>query len=397
MKKKIVAIVMCAALCCTVFLGADVAAEASEADAADVTLDGTWPEETIKIGVEVYDTTDLSVIAYEDYFDYLSEYYNLEFMFSESISSAEDELNFVDSCAAAGCQAYFGGYNCSMAECVNAVLNYGMYYWGAERSLDEQFADNPLYLGGFFPKVTDEALSDKNGDYLIGYEMAYQLAELGTKHVVYCNGGASIGIQMFVDRQTGFFDGIAKAQEDGYDIEFDQDADIIEGWPGTDDYAAAQSKALSMDYDAVAVSSSGVDVWVQPIFSAGKAGEIKLAGVGAVDESLKDIADDGTLCLLIYECEEVVFGNAIPMFINAINGHSDIVRLSDTEVEPIVVSRWYITDGEEYDSIYDLHSSGDYYITAEDMAQLFPEFNPDITYEGFMDYYDSFTLENCVD
>ena len=50
-----------------------------EGSTGEIPLDGTWPAETIKIGVEVYDTTEQSCIAYQEYFDYLSEYYKLEF------------------------------------------------------------------------------------------------------------------------------------------------------------------------------------------------------------------------------------------------------------------------------------------------------------------------------
>ncbi len=418
MKKKLVSIILCAALGSAMLAGCGSSgssddssasqgstAEADSTEAADtdeeaasaVALDGNWPEETIKIGVEVYDTTDQSVIAYEEYFNYLSEYYNIDFMFSETISSAEDELDFVDSCAAAGCVGYIGGYNASMEECVKAVTTYGMYYWGCERSLDEVFADNEYYLGGYETAVDDESLSDKNGDYLTGYEMAYILAEQGTQHVVFCNGGAGYGVQMFVDRQTGFFDGIAAAQADGYEIQFDEEEDVIEGWPGTDDYTAAQSKALSMDYDAVAVSHSGADVWLQPIADAGKSETVKLAGAGAVTDSFLDAAGSGELALLIYECEEVIFGNAVAMIINAVTGHSDVIRLSSDEVESITVSRWYITSEEEYTAIYEKHEAGEYFITAEDMAQLFPEFNSDIDYDSFRDYYAGFTLDSILE
>ncbi len=413
MKKKIVSILLCAALGSALLVGcgsssssstststttsADAEAASDDADSATtIALDGSWPEETVKIGVEVYDTTDLTVIAYMEYFSYLEEYYNVEFMFSESISSAEDELAFVDSCASAGCVGYIGGYCVSMEECVNTVLAYGMYYWGCERSLDEIFADNELYLGGFETAVDNADLEGQNGDYMVGYELAYILAEQGAEHILYCSGGASWGIQMFVDRQVGFIAGIEAAQADGYNVQFDASEDILEGWPGTDDYTAGQSKALSLDYDAIAVSSSGIDVWIQPIAEAGKSDTVKIAGVGGVTDSLLEVAQTGELALLIYECEEIVFGNAVVMMLNAATGNEDIARLSSDEVEAITVSRWYITTAEEYTAIYEKHDAGEYFISAEDMAQLFPVYNEDASYEGLFDFYASFTLDAVV-
>ena len=54
-----------------------------------------------------------------------------------------------------------------------------------------------------------------------------------------------MGIQMFIDRLEGFKDGIAAAQANGSDIQWDEKQDSIAGWPGTDDFAAAQSNAIS--------------------------------------------------------------------------------------------------------------------------------------------------------
>ena len=123
---------------------------------------------------------------YMDYFKDLEDYYNVEFMFSESISNAEDELAFAESCASAGCVGYIGGYNCSGETIVDKVTENKMYYWGCERGLDEKYADNEYYLGGFQPVGSDENVdATKGGDYLLGYSMAENLADQGAKHVVY--------------------------------------------------------------------------------------------------------------------------------------------------------------------------------------------------------------------
>lgn len=126
MKRKLVSLFMVGAMAAGLLAGCGSASDNNgaansaaneatdaKADASDTKLDGSWPAETVKIGVEVYDTTDTTVIAYMDYFKDLEDYYNVEFMFSESISNAEDELAFAESCASAGCVGYIGGYNCS--------------------------------------------------------------------------------------------------------------------------------------------------------------------------------------------------------------------------------------------------------------------------------------------
>ena len=39
---------------------------------------------------------------------------------------------------------------------------------------------------------------------------------------------------------------------------------------------------------------------------------------------------------------------------------------------------------------------GEYYVTAEDIAQFLPEFNPDTTRDEFINFYRSKTLENAL-
>ena len=51
-------------------------------------LDGTWPKETVKIAVETYDVTDQQFINIQTYYNYLKNYFNIDFVYSESIASA---------------------------------------------------------------------------------------------------------------------------------------------------------------------------------------------------------------------------------------------------------------------------------------------------------------------
>lgn len=384
--KKLICFMTAAVMAVMLFAGV--------AGAAEIPLDGSWPEETIKIGVEVFDTTDETTLGTLAYFDYLTNYYNVEFICSESIGSAEDELAFISSCAAAGCKAFISVYNVSRETEVKQVTDMGMYYWSVDRDMDEQFADNEYFLGGFLP-VVDGLDVEGTGDFLLGYELAYTLAAGGSKHIAFCNGGADFGIQMFIERQDGFFAGIEAARADGYDVAFDPAADVVSGFPGTDDFAARQTQVIAGDYDAVAASFSGVAVWLQPIIDSGKIGQIKLAGVDAVNETMVDISAGGFIGALVYECQELCFGNAIPMILNAVNGHMDLLK-GEEGYCAVPVNRWTFKTAEDIAAVYNKHEAGEYYVTAEDIAQFLPEFNPDTTRDEFINFYRSKTLENAL-
>ena len=121
--KKLVAIILAAVMA----IGMATVAFAEEAPA----LDGSWPEETIKIAVEWYDTTDEQTLAIEDYFSYLEEHFNIEFMYSESIADAEAELAFIDAAAGAGCKGLFGFYNITETEAIKQCAAHDMFFVGA--------------------------------------------------------------------------------------------------------------------------------------------------------------------------------------------------------------------------------------------------------------------------
>lgn len=396
MKKKLLCILMICVLALTVLAGCGSgSSESSGTSSESAELDGTWPEETIKIGVPVQDTTDDSVLRMMEYCEYLAQYYNLEFVFSESLSSSEDEFNFIDSCAAAGCDAIFGYYNISGTEIVKECINYGMYYWCSDAELTETYADEEYFIAGYTFVVDESMDSSVSGDYLGGYELGYNIAFEAT-HVIYCNGGASQGIQMFMDRQEGFIDGIAAAIEDGAEVEFDEDSDILEGWPGTDDYTAAQSRFLTDSTVDAVVSSFGTSTWLQPLEDAGR-DDIKLAAIESTLTLSYDAVNEGTITLIVYDCSEVVFGNAIPMIINAVTGNGYLNKDEDGNNTAIEVNRWVINDVDTFNAIYEYEEAGNYFITATDLMQCFPEFNEDVTQESINEFYSSYTVQKAVE
>lgn len=403
MKKKVLAMVLCSALGVSMLAGcgsdgaASAGSAASTAESADngeaeavASMDlSSFPEESIKIGVEAFDTTDEQFMALQEYLDYLADNLNIEFMYSESIENAEGEMDFIDSCASAGCKAIFAYYNVS-PEAIQRTIDQGMYYWGTEQYA-EDYADNEMYLGCY--TFTEEGKSE-NGDYLGGYQLGYSLGEQGVQHVFYCNGGASFGVQMFIDRQAGFEAGVAAAQADGYEIQYDPSSDVIEGWPGTDDFTASVGAKLAGDYDGAAVSFNAATLF-QPINDAGKADSIKIAAIGGVNDTYYDAFNSGLVSTIVYDCEEVVFGNGIVEIINAVTGHMDTARDGDNPGK-VLVYRWTLTDPEEFNAIYEKHDNGEYYISAADLANLCSEANPDITFDEINSYYQSFTLDKAL-
>lgn len=410
MKKRILAIALCGAMGAALLAGcgsgssdsgtdtddtsaaAETTDDTADAEESSYDLDGSFPEEGVTIGVEVYDTTDEQFLALQEYLDYLEENFNISFMYSESIENSEGELDFISSCASAGCDAIMGYYNVSGAEAIQQTIDQGMYYWGTEQYYDD-FADEELYVGTY-TFIEDES-SEENGDYLGGYQMAYSLAEQGVTHVFYCNGGVSFGVQMFIDRQNGFVAGIEAAQADGYEITFNQDEDIVEGWPGTDDFTSAVGKMLAGDYDGVAVSFNAASLF-QPIADAGKSDSISVATIGETNDTYYDAVNSGLVTCIVYDCEEVVFANAVVQIVNAVTGYSDVTRTDDGKAGKILTQRWTVTDADTFNAIYEYHDEGNFFVTAEDMANMFAGMNESITFDEIYEYYSSIDADTAI-
>lgn len=406
MKKSNIALIMCIIMLTAILAGCGsgsdtetsagtetstgTESQTNDKEASAIELDGSWPAAEIIIGVECFDTTDEQFLQLQEYYEYLAESYNISFMYSESIASAEAELDFISSCASAGAKAIIGFYNVTEEEAAQQAIDQGMCYWGTEYY--SELADEDLYLGSYEFVGGD---SDKNGEYLAGYELGYGLAMADVTHILYCNGGASFGVQMFIDRQEGFNDGVAAAQNEGADVAYDPEKDVLEGWPGTDEFTAAQSAALSSDYDGVATSFN-VATWFQPIADAGKSENIKLAAIGEVEDTYYESINSGQLVTLVYDCEEVVFGHIIASIMNAVNGDLELTKNEAGSAGNISVNRWVIKSADDYNAIYEYHEAGNYFISAAQLTECFPEFNEAAAQDSINDLYKQYTLDYAL-
>lgn len=358
------------------------AAEESSGAAGQFALDGTWPAETVKIGVVAFDVTDEQFLQLQMYYEDLTNNFNMEFMYSESIASAEDELKFIENCAAAGCDAVIGYYNVTETEAAQLCQEKGIYYWtpGQMAELDEKIADYPYYLG-----------SPANGDadYENGYALAKALIDQGATKIVYASGGDEMGVDMFIKRFNGFQAAVDEA--DGVEI-----VHKVPGWPGTDSFTAEQTAVLDMDFDALASSFSAA-VWFQPLASAGKLdGSLKIATMGNVSDVYLDAMNEGTVSVIIYECEEVSFGSAIPMILNAVTDHMDLNRTEDGQATNFSIPRWVIDSADTYNTIYEKHEANEWFVTAEDIANCLGDYNPDASYNTLSDTYSTLDVDAAM-
>ena len=355
-------------------------APAAEAAASLLTTDGRYPLETIKICVETFDPTDTQYMSVQDYFKFLSEkVFNVEFIYSEKIDSAEQELQFVENCGAAGAKGYIAYYNVSKAAVVAKAAELGIYYWGQaeEKDIYDAYSTNPYYLG---------SVINGTGDFDGMYAVTKAILDQGKTKFIYANGGADFGITMFINRKAGFQAAIDEAIAGGAAITVSE----VPGFPN-EAWFAAQGAALAGDVDAV-VGGFGADVWVQPIAASGKTAAITVGSFGAVNDFYKQTFSDGSVSAIAAEPSER-FGIAVAQIVNAVDGNADALKENGlaTNLNDVL---WIITSPADFTTLYDFeHGDGRAQLSAK-LVDLVKNLNPDASVTTLQDFVKSYSLDS---
>ena len=343
-----------------------------------------YPAETIKIGVPLYDTTDSSAIAGKAYFDYLEEYLNIEFIYSEAIASPEQQIAFVENCYVAGCHAIMGTYDVIGHTMIDTCAEYGMYYLMGpsdvslmQGDLYEQYKDNEYWLGGY---------TQGNLNYQAGYACAEYLMAQGVKKCCYASGGALFGVEMFVRGQQGFNQAFADA---GYDIEIVE----LPGFPN-DEWFAQQAGILA-DPTIEAVSGLATpNFWAQPLANAGRDDILLVSGSGAFDQTNMKAMEDGVLDFTNFGNVEEQ-GMCIVMLINALNGDLDMVKPNGV-VELIDANLWVYDNYEDAKAVYDVTTGTEHLIDINDICTMIKDLNPDATFDTMLEIYGETDLNTIL-
>lgn len=322
------------------------------------------PTRTVKIGIEIYDPTDQEFLVLKDYCDnYLSKELNVEFVYSEAIADADGEIAFIDNCAASGCDGVIGYYNVTGPQAAWEAVDNDMYYVDCTAGVWDELNGEEKYLGSI--------TYGDNGDFSAGQAMGQYLVEKGCKKIVYSNGGADFGVQMFVDRQNGFLDGASGAE-----------ILTVSGFPNADSFPTDQNAALTTaGVDGVATSFNAMAGWAQPIQAMGL--DIPVATIGVVGQDFVDALSGGMV-------DMVVAGNierwALPitMIYQAVNGQKIVDENGDA---PVVEQAWLTFDSAEDMGAYlEIMNSGHIYSGDEIKGCT--------SYQQLMDLAASYTLED---
>ena len=325
--------------------------------------DSTATNETHKIGVIVYNTSDEEVLGFRDYLKgYIEKTFEIvEFIYSGSIRTQEEEMAFIQAACDQGVEGFMSFRTFDLKAEVELCAKNEAYYMLASGTVsDEEFdsvADNPWFLGMFGPGIELE--------YQAGLYMAKHFAkDLSNKQYLILSGGAGSGNEMHYQRTLGMLNGFSTLSG----VTFGQPAEelaatsstitvsagpytvtIVPGYLSTEEGFVRATNVYTMGrFDAVLAALNIGD------FSSVVHGS-RLGMVDSYNTRNLQLFTNGTLHYLVGKYSSSV-GPAFALMFNAVTGYAEDFR-NDGKAIKAAQCFWTSDSAEDYNTKYALSQS----------------------------------------
>ncbi len=360
-----------------------------------------FAEETTRIGVLIYDATDSEVIAFRHYYeDYIEQHYNVDFIYSEAIATAEEEVTAVENMIAQRCVAIISMSDQDRESCMTICEEAGVWFTIAAASLtDEQYEamkDYTYYVGSIGPDMTLEEE--------VGYQMAKYYIDAGnTNFILYAGGYPYVTMHLY--RTNGFIRAFEEAGAvytpgaNGSLGTFESDTFTIQTFDGFPTDAGAFFGTVSQMVSAEGVeviltAALGVEFFAASVSQINPS--IKIATVGAFSDAYKAAFDaEPAQCDYLAGKFASSIGPAFIATLNALEGNA--FRTADGSAFRLNQDYWIATNTEEFDAMYEL--SADFEnpaYDAETLNTMLVSQNPDVTYDDFAAFVSACSYEDLA-
>ena len=354
--KKLTALTLVLALClCLAACGSSREPAQDQTDRTD--------EPVHRIGVIVYNTADEEVIGFREYLQgYIEDNFPMvEFLYSDSIRTGEEELAFIQSACDSGAEGFLSFLTRDLAAEVALCGKNGAYYLLASGTVSaedfESVADDPWFLGMFGP--------GRPFEFQAGADMArYFVGEgTGTRYFI-LSGGAPLGNEMHYQRTLGILDTFATAYGVSFPVSREELAASAEpvtvetdrltvtvcpGYVSREEYLETASAAYRAGtYDAV----------LSVLPPEGMVSVIGGAPLGVVDSYHTrnlQLYTEGKLQYVVGKYSSLV-GPAFALMLNAVTGYAEDFRDGGRAVQ-VTQGFWSSSSLEDYVEKYALSSS----------------------------------------
>ncbi len=329
--------------------------------------------EPLKIGVILTSTSNGYGLTCQQHLNALGKALNVEFQYVGT-QEVEEVTSAIENFIAAGCKGILSGVTFAPANEAQICADAGVYiHFFSQTMTDAQLAElagNEYYLGAI-----------GNDDAESTYSMLKLLAETrGVKDVAYMSlpDGTS-------NMHDGRHAGVTRAKEEGI-VNI-----VVEALAYNLTESSQNIVAQYPDIDLLLAGAGGIEESMQPIVTAGKAGQILFAGFRE-EAGAEDLFDDGTLAALGVGTSI----NPIYAFINMYNQLTAGKTLDPAEGKiNYAIPTVYVTSRDEYLLYVATNMEAEPY-SADTIKEYLLTYNPNATYADLEALIQGYTLENMA-
>ena len=337
-----------------------------------------------RIGVIVYNTADEEVLGFKEYLKgYIEQNFEMvEFVYSYSINSEEQELQFIQAACDSGVEGFLSFTSYDLPREVELCAENGAYYLLASGTVAagdfEAVEDNPYFLGAFGPGQPFE--------FQAGADIArYFIREKAGTRFFVLSGGAALGNEMHYQRTLGVLDTLASA----YGASF----------PLTRDAIARTAEPLTVETDRVSITVCPGYLRMEDAFNTAKAafeageydavlsvlppldavdfiGKTPLGVIDSYNTRNLQLVTEGVLKVVVGKYNSIV-GPAFALMLNAVTGYAEDFRENGKAVQ-VIQGFWTSENAEDYNDKYALSTSAAMNAyNFDDLAHVIRIYNPD--------------------
>ena len=337
-----------------------------------------------KIGVIVYNLGDEEVIGFREYLQgYIEKNFEIvQFVYSNSIRSAEEELAFIQAAVDDGVEGFMSFLTYDLKAEVELCEKNQVYYLLASGTVsDEEFdsvADNPWFLGMFGP--------GEQFEYNAGLDMARHFAKekVGDRYFI-LSGGASIGNEMHYQRTLGMLYGLCTEYGASFGMPLDELArtdkttvvsdkgltvTIVPGYTSNESVLAAVTNVYTMGTFDVVMATLNIGEFTSSVHGS------KFGMVDSYNTRNLQLFTNGTLDYLVGKYSSSV-GPAFALMLNAVTGYAGDFRDNGRAVK-VTQGFWTSDSAEDYNEKYALSTSAAMNAyNFDDLSRVIRLYNPD--------------------
>ena len=354
-----------------------------------------------------------TALAQQDYLQtYIGPAFNVEFMFSEAVDSAEVAMTFIENAYAAGCQAIMNFQNSSVEQ-INAKANeLGMYI----------ISNAPLAENNDLPYVLGNMLCSVSATADAYREMVNQFTSDGEPHnVVIISAGAGLGNSQHYECTYAMLEALQNNYNLTYsdtienlassrgmtEVETGTDMKILlyPGYPNSDTYVSGLSAELQTgEYDVVLGCNQATTRFAVAIDEVERAYDldIKVGYFTSIDDAATaavttlDVHGNSSIDSIIVNPGNILVGGMFAVLYNGLSGSANAMR-TDGAGTVFDSPLWLATDADTYLKLAGLNVSADTLeMSVEDIQEILCVYNPDVTTSSVQEKLSSLTAENVL-